>query len=226
MQLHGPSLQPVACLLAFARKLRTAPRPCNCTALHCNVIARTMRFHVCRTIVPKAVQLHGPSLQHVGESNSEPSAQHTQGRAIARPFIATRMALRQRRPGLQPKAVQLHGPSLQHSRGRGAASFCSAQGRAIARPFIATGAAGQRRVRATVLRSPRPCNCTALHCNQQPASAPGWHSGPKVAQLHGPSLQQTAGCRAYVNERAQGRAIARPFIATDVCNSLMLFPPL
>ena len=92
----------------------------------------------------------------------------------------------------------------------------SAQGRAIARPFIATGSCT---VATPGRGAPRPCNCTALHCNIRTGSAVDLLVLPKAVQLHGPSLQRRRDGRVEQCDRPQGRAIARPFIATVWANS-------
>ena len=62
---------------------------------------------------PKVGQLPDPSLQHPGAARSslQPSAQ---GRAIARPFIATRVRAVNGQGNGAPKVGQLPDPSLQH----------------------------------------------------------------------------------------------------------------
>ena len=93
VQLHGPSLQLI--LVFNLVCYHACPRPCNCTALHCNVAPAVWVYHV----------------------------ERSQGRAIARPFIAT---------------------------------------------SLTSGASGSASV------SPRPVNCPSLHCNCMPSACFVW----------------------------------------------------
>ena len=113
---------------------------------------------------------------------------------------------------LVPKVGQLPDPSLQPRRRRRRRRGRGAQGRAIARPFIATISLNPD---LTSVPTPRSGNCPTLHCNG--------HYGffddllqPKVGQLPDPSLQPLAEVHTHRVLRAQGRAIARPFIATTI----------
>ncbi len=136
---------------------------------------------------PKAVQLHGPSLQQrdhgedydvlCGPRPCNCTALHC-NMSLFTPFVCC----------LPPKAVQLHGPSLQPPRPVATWSSAATQGRAIARPFIATGS--------------------------NAVSTSGAHR-PKAVQLHGPSLQPRHRRSSNSRHVTQGRAIARPFIATS-----------
>ena len=86
-----------------------------------------------------------------------------------------------------PKAGQLSGPSLQ----------LRLADRQLPGPY-----------------RPRPGNCPALHCNNALYTA-RCASSPKAGQLSGPSLQQARCVEPRPRLEPQGRAIVRPFIATD-----------